>query len=73
VIENNFFLKKITHLTIYLSIWCSNTLKLLSVALTLSYNIDYVESFLEKTAKMCFLGLSHVPYMSLPFAFIITE
>jgi len=27
VIENNFSLKKITHLTINLMIWCTNTLK----------------------------------------------
>jgi len=31
VIENNFFLQKITHLTINLRIWCTNTLKLLGV------------------------------------------
>jgi len=31
VIENNFFLQKINHLTIVLRIWCTNTLKFFSV------------------------------------------
>jgi len=65
VIENNFFLQKIIHLTIVLRIWCTNTLKFLSVPYNLPYFDKIINTFHFKIFKdfsiKNSLSLSHSP------------